>query len=336
MTNNEQTVAVKSVDSTITATGKISAQDQAILHFQTGGKLISLPFKEGDKVVQGQTIAQLDTYILQRQLTQALNTYRSTRDNFDQTKENQNKTITQNTQRGTLNAVGAGIAQYGTDTTTTNYLDNVAKHIVDENQSNLDNSVITVEITNYALQLATLSSPLTGIITHEDITVPYVNITPETSFTVADPTTKVFQANIPASDIDYMSEGMPASIVLDGTKNKIAGTIVKIYPSKVTLSSGEEIYKVDIQSDALKNNGKLDQSGTAFIMTNAQNVTLIPSWTVLSGKYVWIDNNGTPELRAITIGKTHGDTLEVTSGLSKQERVITDPKSISTKQYLIL
>jgi len=332
---NSQTAAVKSVDSTIAAEGVVTAQDEADLHFQTAGKLVFLPLKEGDQVSQGQTVAQLDTYDLQQQLTAALNNYRSTRDQFDQAQINQQTNLTQNVQRGQDNFYGAGLAG-GADPTTTNYLNDFAKRIVDQNQANLDNSVITVQIANYALQMATLTSPLTGIVTHEDVTVSGQNVTPATIFTVADPTTKVFRANVPATYIDYINEGMNASVILDGIQNKINGTIVKIYPSKVTLADGQQVYQVDIQSDDIKSQGKLDQGGTAIIMTNAQNVMLIPAWTVLSGRHVWVDENGTPKLRSITVGAIHGSDIEVTGGLSKNDKVITDPKAIPAKEYPVL
>lgn len=334
---DSQSAQVKSVDSTITADGVITAQNEATLHFQTGGKLVSVPLKEGDKVYQGQTVAQLDTYDLQRQLTEALNTYKSTRNTFDQTQQNQGKNITQVNQAGQLNFYGAGLPKYGTDTTTTNYLDQVAARIVDSTQASLDTSVANVEIANYAIQMATLTSPLTGIVTHEDVNVAGQNVTPATSFVVADPTTNIFRANIPASDIDYITEGMNASIMLDGSNNKISGTIVKVYPSKVTLlPTGEEVYQVDIQSDQITASSKLDQGGTAIIMTNAENLTLVPAWTVLSGKYVWVENKGKVVLRTVTTGKVHGSQMEITGGLDSDDRVITDPKMIPSKDYPIL
>lgn len=334
--NSAQSAAVKKVDSQIVVDGTVTAQDQATLHFQTGGKLVSLPLKEGDRVSEGQTIAQLDTYTLQRQLTQALNSYRSTRDTFDQAQQNQGKNITQINQGGQLNFYGHVTSNYGTDQGDTNYLNQVAQRIVDENQANLDNSVISVEISNYALQMASLTSPLTGVVTHEDVSIAGQNVTPLTSFVVADPSSKMFRANIPATDIDFVTEGMNASIILDGMPNRINGTVVKIYPSKVTLADGEQVYQVDIQSDQITSKAKLDQGGTAIIMTNAQNVTLIPAWTVLAGKYVWVTNNGKPILRTIIVGKTHGDQIEVTRGLMDTDRVITDPKLIPSNDYQLL
>lgn len=321
------TTSVQFVDSTITVGGAVVAQSQAKLNFQTSGKLIYLPFKEGDAVSMGQTIAQLDSYQLQRQLTAALNTYRSTRDTFDQTQ--------QNAQDNVMNPqMASTYAKVNIDNSTA--INDAIKRIVDQNQATLDNSVINVELASYALQLSRLTSPLTGIITHEDVTVSGVNITPATTFTVADPDTMVFRANVPMGSIYYISEGSKVVLAVDGIQNKIQGVVTKIYPSKVTLASGQSVYQVDIESDELKKQGKLDEAGSAIISMNAHNVALVPAWTVLAGTYIWVDINGTPEVRKITVGKIHGNQIEVTNGLSLDDKIIIDPKFIAAHIYKML
>ncbi len=325
--------SVKFISSTITADGSVTAQDQATLHFQTSGKLVYLPLKEGDKVYQGETIASLDTYTLQKELTYYLNIYRSTRDTFDQQIANSQNNYLQAAQTypyNTFNAAGIS------GTTEQNAINDIVKRIIDENQANLDNSVINVELANYALQLARLTSPLNGIVTHEDVTVPNQNVTTTTSFTVADPSTMVFRADVPAEYIYYVSVGGKVLLSVDGLPKKVEGVITQIYPSKVTLASGEQVYQVDVVSDDLKKLAKLDMSGTAIINTNSQNVALVPAWTVLGGKYIWIDDNGKPSLKKVTVGKIHGQDIEIKNGLSQNDKIIIDPKVISALKYQML
>ncbi len=335
LANDSQTAAVKSVDSTIIASGSIVAQDQATLHFQTAGKLAYLPVKEGDKIVSGQEIAQLDPYPLQQQLAQAVNTYKSAQDSFAQTQENQQAGVVAAQQRTSLDTSVHGNTNYS-GTTEETVVQNAAQRFINQEQLSLNSSSLSVDIARYALQMATLTSPLNGIVTHEDVAMAGQNITPATAFTVADPATSVFRANIPVQNIDYIADGMNASVILDGEQNKINGTIVKIYPATVTLSNGEQVYQVDIQSNNIINKSKLGQNGTAIIMTNAKNVILIPAWTVLGGKYVWIDNKGKPELKTISVGQIHGSEIEVTGGLTKNDRIITDPKVIPAGKYPLL
>ena len=321
------TSSVQFVNSTITADGSVTAQSQATLNFQTSGKLVYLPYKEGDAVVAGQTIARLDTYQLRRQLTTALDNYRATRDSFDQTQQNSQDNILKSQQTPGFN---------NANTDSTSAVNEAIKRIVDQSQATLDNSVANVELANYALQLSALTSPLNGIITHESVTVPGVNITPSTAFTVADPDSMVFRANVSPENIYYISEGNPVSLAIDGVVNKLSGTITKIYPSKVILSNGQSVYQVDITSPDLKKFAKLEVTGTAIISTNSENVALVPAWTVLSGKYIWVNNNGTPSLKTVTTGKIHGNEIEVTSGLTSSDKIIINPKYIPSLKYQLL
>lgn len=321
------TTSVQFVNSVITADGIVTAQNKATLNFQTSGKLVYLPLKEGDKVYSGQTIARLDSYALQHQLAAALNTYKSTRDTFDQTQQNSQDNVLKTQVAPDLT---------GVNTDSTDAVNTAIQRIADQSQSTLNNSVINVELANYALQLSTLTSPLSGIITHEDVVVPGINITPAASFIVADPDSMVFRANIPTQNIYYITEGSSVSIAVDGIPDKLQGTVIKIYPSRVTLPSGEAVYQVDIESDQLKKLAKLDETGTAIISTNSENVALVPAWTVLAGKYIWVNDTGTPELREITAGKIHGNEIEILSGLTPADKIITDPKFIPSLKYQLL
>jgi multidrug efflux pump subunit AcrA (membrane-fusion protein) len=328
-----EALKVKIVASIIQADGAVTSQNQAILHFQTGGKLFYLPFKEGDQVYQGQTIASLDTYILQKQLTAALNIYRSTRDTFDQTQQNAQTGVLRGQQKYALevtNKIGIG------GQTEEDIINDIAKRILDQNQANLDNSVIQVELSNYALSLASIISPINGIITHMDVTTPFVNVTPATSFVVADPSTLIFRANVLENDIDFISVGNNATIKL-GSGESISGTVSKIYSDKITSSNGLKVYAVDIESINVSQFNVMGQSGVALIQSNSQkNVKLVPTWTVLDHDSVWVLSNSKPVLRNVTIGKTHGDVMEIISGLKTEDRIITNPESIAAGKYKIL
>ncbi len=330
-------VAIKNVSSQIVANGAVTAQTQATLHFQTGGKLVSVPFQQGDKVSAGQTIAQLDTYQLQQQLQQALNNYKSTRDQFDQAQQNADKGVTQRTTAGQDNFYGGGIATYNTDNSATNYLNDVAKRIVDENQSNLNNSVIQVQLANYALQMSTLTTPISGVITHEDVNVAGQNVTPATGFTVADLSSLIFRANVNETDIDFVAVGSPASIQITGLSYPLSGIVSKIYPNKQTLSNGQAVYQVDITVNNLPNLAKMDQTGVATITSSeSSDVMLVPTWTILGNQYVWVEESGQTVLKKVVIGKQHGSMTEILHGLNSNDQLIINPAQIASKKYQLL
>ncbi len=334
-TPKAQTANVKMVDGEILASGSLAAQNQVNLTFQTGGKIVYLPFKEGDYVYEGQTVAQLDTTALQEELQIALNNYEIAKNNTSQTLENQKAGVLE------------GQTRYSLDTTNkqgysavpeTDVIYDTVKNIVDNANMSENSAQINVSLANYALSLGTLVSPINGILLHEDVTTPGVNITPLTTFTVADPSSMVFSANVRQQDINYVNVGSLATIILDGENGqKFQGVVDKIYPGQTTDSNGESVYRVDIKINDLPNDVNFGQKGTILIKSNVnQNVVLIPSWVVLSDSYVWVLNNNKPVLRPIKIGSAFDGQTEVLTGLSDKDKIITDPHSLIIKLYSML
>ncbi len=326
------TIFVKNVKSEILADGQIASQNQAVLHFQTGGKLTYLPYKEGDSVSQGATIASLDSYALQQQMQLAANTYQTTKNSTDQALQNKSAGVLEGQSRYTLDTTNK---QGYSSITEATIVYNTVQHIVDNDLLAQNSAQINVDLANYAVSLASLSSPINGVITHEDVTVPNQNILPTTTFTVSDPNSLVFRANVNEEDADYVSVGAAAKIYLNGNKpQSYTGTVIMIHPQKLVLTTGQNVYQVDIQIPNLKKSVKFDQSGFAKIESNANSATmLVPKWTVLSNQYIWVENNGQKIMKSVTVGPEHGDEVEIVSGLSPDDRVIVSPKSVVENKY---
>jgi len=326
---------IKSADMKILADGTIRSQNETTLHFATGGKLIYLPVKEGDRVYKGQTIASLDPYVLQKQLTAALNNYRITRDSFDQLKDNDANNYLDAQQNNPYPYNYWNLAGVS-GTVKTNAVNDIIKRLIDQAQAGLDNSVIQVEIANYALSLSSIQAPFDGVVTHLDVNTPYVMVGTTTGFTIVDPDAYVFRANVSESNINDIAENSPAIIQLTGINDKkFEGLISKIYPDKVTLPTGENVYQVDIVSDQMAKVAKYRQDGNVLIKSKYNHqVVFIPSWLVLSKQYVWVKDQNRPRLKKVTPGETVGDMIEVI-GITDED-VIINPESIAAFHYIIL
>jgi RND family efflux transporter MFP subunit len=330
-----ETVDVNSISSQILATGSINAQTQAVLNFQMGGKLIYLPFKEGDAIAVGQTIAQLDSYALQKQLQIAANTYQVAKNATNQVNQNQAAGVLEGQQRTTLDQTNK---QGYSNIPEVNVITDTVKRLVDNAALSQNSAGLSVDLANYSLQLATLTSPISGIILREDISTSGVNISPVTTFVVADPTSMVFSANVRQQEIAFISVGNPVSVSLDALSEKtLLGIVDKIYPQKTTLTNGDQVYRVDVKINDLPTTVKFGQSGTVLIKSNFnQKIILVPAWTVLSDSFVWVLDNGKPVLRKIKTGDTVNGQTEVMNGLKDTDKIITNPKSIISKLYSII
>jgi len=330
-----ETVDVTPISQQILATGSIAAQNQAVLNFQMGGKLIYVPLKEGDTVYQGEIVAQLDTYTLQKQLQIAANNYQATKNNVNQSQENQSAGVIEGQQRTTLDQTNK---QGYSAVPETQVIHDTVQRIVDNAQLSQNSAQLNVDLASYALQLATLTSPINGIILHEDVSTAGVNVSPATTFIVADPGSMIFSANVRQQEIAFISIGNPAAVSLDVLNGQtLSGVVDKIYPQKMTLANGDQVYRVDIKVNNLPTSIKFGQSGTVLIKSNFnQKVILVPSWTVLSDSYIWVLDNKKMVLKKITTGDTIDGQTEIMSGLSDTDKVITNPQSIVSKLYSIL
>jgi RND family efflux transporter MFP subunit len=330
-----ETVDVNAISQQILATGSINAQTQAVLNFQMGGKLIYLPFKEGDTISVGQTIAQLDSYALQKQLQIAANTYQAAKNSANQVAENQNAGVLDGQQRTTLDQTNkTGYAAV----TEVDVISDTVKRLVDNATLSKNSAQLGVDLANYSVQLATLTSPINGIVLHEDVNTTGVNISPVTTFVIADPTSIVFSANVRQQEITFIKVGNSVSVSLDALNGKtLQGIVDKIYPQKSVLANGDQVYRVDIKINNLPSSVKFGQSGTVLIKSNFdQKVTLVPSWTVLSDSNIWVLENNKPVLKKITTGDTINGQTEVMSGLNDTDKVITNPESLIVKLYSII
>lgn len=329
-----QSASISKVSSQILAQGSVGAQTQAVLNFQIGGKLTYLPFKEGDQIFQGATIASLDTYTMQKQLQLAVNAYQQAKNAANQTSEMQQAGVLEGQQRVTLDTTSKN--GYSAITESSLIYDNV-KRLVDNANIAQNSAQLNVDIANYALQLANLTSPINGILLRQDATSVGTNISPQTTFIVADPDSMVFSANVRQQDINFISVGNSAKVLLDGSSNWASGIVDKIYPQKITTPSGEDVYRVDIKLNTYQDSLKFGKSGTALIKSNFnQTVMLVPSWTVLSNNYIWVISNGKSMLKKIKIGDRIGSKTEVTGGLSEQDKVIENSQSLLYKLYQLL
>lgn len=320
--NPTTTSSVKFVDSTISANGSVTAKNQARLTFQIPGKLVYLPFKEGDVVKQGDVVARLDTSSLYYTSVSAEEAYKTALAAKDSAVEARNQWMKINQDKEFTDIVRAERGQVDAAVRGATASAEAAKASMDAAQSALSN--------------ATLITPISGVLTHKDVNVTGVNIAPTTSFTVSDPDSIVFRANIPVNSIYYVSPGADATLVIDGYPERIEGKVSEVYPSKVSLGNGQFVYQVDIVSQNLSINAKFDQTGTAIINTNAENVALVPAWTVLNGNSIWVEVDGTPQLKEVETGKVHGSEIEIISGLSAEDKIIVDPKYIANLNYKLL
>ncbi len=301
------TVQKSTISSTVAASGKVIAKKEAKLHFQTAGRLAWVGVLEGDSVRKWQAIASLDKREVEKNLTKALRDYSKERNDFDEDLQVTYKDRT---------------------------LTDTIKRILEKNQWDLDKAVLDVELKDITLQYATLITPISGIVSQSDTPVAGVNVTTSDTFTIIDPASIVFEAEVDETDIGQISIGQQVTLTLDSYQDsEFIGAVSKIAFLAVTTSSGGTAFIVDI---ALPDNTNLrfkpGMNGDAKILLKEnKNVLTVPFDAVFNEEdksYVYVYELGKAVKKEVQKGIEGDAAIEINSGLSQGEKVIENASEV--------
>lgn len=134
------------------------------------------------------------------------------------------------------------------------------------------------------------------------------------------------QAMVPESAIAFVRRGMKIAVSVDPASGADpAGTVSEIVPA-ADASSHSFLVKIDLPPSKKLRAGMY---ATAEIPTGTKQATVAPrSAIVIRGSlpcaYV-LDANGIAQLRYVTLGPSHGDAVEVLSGISGNEKLVDNP-----------
>lgn len=303
-----ETVKTGNITKTVSVTGQITADNSVNLSFQTGGKLTYLAAQKDDFVTAYQTIATLDTRTVQKNLQDALLDYSKQRNTFEQTLDNNNAKSVTDAANGTV------------------------KRILQDNQFDLDKSVNSVELISYAQENSYLTTPISGILTREDVTTSGVNVTPATVFTVTDPSSLSFSMDVDEADIGQVQTGQTTDVSLDAfPDDSLHLTVDSVDFVSHATSTGGNAFSVKVK---LPENMayRVGMSGNAdIIVASKSDVLYVSSSSVTDDNYVYVKAGKLFEKRKVSLGLQNDTQAEVLSGLSEGNEVALDPSSIPPK-----
>lgn len=296
-TYTEYKVQQTSLADTLELSGKIEAESYANLRFPAGGLITYLGAKEGDVVKKYQTLASVDTRQTQKILEQKLNAYAIQRGTFDQTIDDNDNSIPDGD------------------------LGRELKRLLEKNQYQLENTVKDVEYQELSLRLSRLTSPIAGILVSSPFSVSGVNALATDVWTVVDPTSLQFVADLDEIDLKRVHEGQKVEISIDAYPDaNITSTIASIsYSPKETTSGTTYEVKMKLPQDKVSQL-RMGLNGTAkIILEEKNNVRTLPTQAVTykGGKVEVLVKSGqgyTP--KNIEVGVDTGSSLEIVNGLS--------------------
>jgi len=301
------TVKKTTVRSTLDLSGKVEAEEKATLQFQTSGRLSWIGVKEGDRVSKWQTLATLDQRELRKALDKKLKDFLLTREDFDQTKDDN---------RG----------QETSDKNT--YLTDEISRIVRASQYGLDKAVLDVELANLTLEVSALFSPIEGIVTHIDQKIANTNITPATArIEVVNPDTLYLEATVDQQDVVKLTPSLRAEIIFDAYPNQSYwGELYYISFAPSSTEEGSYEIKFSLPQSVLAKLRLGMAAEISLVTTEVEDVLAVPFLAITeeNGKSVVsvLGPQGELKKRSVTVGIESDELVEIKKGLALNEVVV--------------
>ncbi len=310
-----ETTSVKKGDiiQSLSASGEIEAERQVTLKFQASAQLAWVGVKEGDYVQKWQAIASLDVREVEKNLKKKLLAYTEERWDFEQSRED-------------YGVEGVPIESVGV-------LTEAERRILEKAQFDLESAVLDVEIQDLAKKLATLVTPIEGIVVNIETPIAGINITPATAeFIIADPREMKFVAKVDESDIGQVKIGQDIEIILDAyLEDVFKGIIQKISFSAVTTSGGGTAFEVEILlPENEKEKFKVGMNGDVeIIISSAEDTLTVPNETIIEKKgqksVKIIEGKDVIEVEVET-GIESETKTQILKGLAEGQTIITGEK----------
>lgn len=333
------TVEKKTLISSVSASGKAISTNILEINTKATGVVKKVYVKEGDTVYKGQKIAEL-TLDSAGELSylQALNSYQSAKNSLESANSSlyslQSSAFSAN-QKFINDAVARSLA---TDDPT--YIQQYADWKAAEAKYNQQAAVIAqakTNLSNASLSLSTLSPIITssysGKIENLSLTEG-LNITGQKRVaTVSLSGTPIVEVSLSEVDVNKVKIGQRAVVTFDSLTDKTFTGVVATLDRLGSTSSNVTTYVANIKLDSKSSEILPNMAGTAKITINSVVDSLvIPSSAIQTTNnmyYAKVLKEGREELVEVSLGIEGDDGVEVKSGLSEGQTVITGTTSVS-------
>lgn len=338
----------RSIAKTFKEEGKVVAANESPIYTPSGGKIISLPFEEGQKVKKGDLLVAFDSQELSFQLTQAKAQLKSMeseqkiqRIQYEQAQQDlQTKTLHFNRMEQ-LHQEGA-ISQNDYETAQNEL--NTAQNTLQQQSDTLqyytgqkEDLTAQINSTQYQVQQHQLSAPADGIIAELSAKEGMALEPGSRVMTLFQNDAYQIEVYVLTEDLTNLKPGMQLKLIQDNANNDIlfSGTIEKIAPSAVekqsTLGLIEQRIKVTVnpvipETLTLRPGYAID---VQFTTHQEENRLVVPKTTLFpykNGEALWVVRQGKAAIQPIQKGFENQQDVVIVEGLKAGDFVILNPQ----------
>ncbi len=288
-----KTVGRGNIAATLLTYTSLEAERHVDVVSRTQGLVEAILVEEGDRVEEGQPLAQLDTDALELTLQEREVNMNSLEANYNRSQELLEQEL-------------------------------LSSQEFEQTKFQFEAARTQYESAKLQLAYATVRSPFTGIVTERLIEVGNLVNANDVVFRTADLDPLLARIYVPEKDIAQVRPGQTVRIKVEGSDRTHAGSVARISPI-VDPQSGTVKVTVEIRD----RRGSLRPgmfTTVNLVIAIHDNVLQVEKKALVAeaeGSYAFLFQDGSAEKRLLEIGIAEGDYVEVLSGLSDGDSIIT-------------
>ena len=288
-----KTVGRGNIAATLLTYTSLEAERHVDVVSRTQGLVKSILVEEGDRVTEGQPLAQLDTDALELTLREREVNMNSLESNYKRSQELLDQEL-------------------------------LSSQEFEQTKFQYEAAATQYESAKLQLEYATVRSPFSGIVTERLVEVGNLVNANDVVFRTADLDPLLARIYVPEKDIAQVRPGQSVRITVEGSDQTHTGRVARISPI------------VDPQSGTVKVTVEIrDRNGTLrpgmfttvnLVVAIHEDVLQVEKKALVAeaeGSYAFLFQDGTAEKRLLEIGIAEGDYVEVVTGLSDGDSIIT-------------
>ena len=294
VTVNAFTVVPQTIDSVVTAAGALSSRNTSVLSSKLMGRVAYLSVQEGDQVHEGKLLMKIDSGEIAAQTVQAQAAYNNAKLHYDRIK-----------------------SLYDAKAST---------------QMEMDQATLGLETAEAGLKAAKamesytiITAPIAGQIVEKRINLGEMAMPGQPLLKIEDNRNLRLEVTVKEQDILNIRPGNPVTVQIDAMPGKeIKGRVSQVVQAS-DIRTHSFIVKIDIPAHTGLITGMY---GKANFSIGKHEAILVPKSAVvemsgITGVYI-VSPAGSALFQMVQLGDERGNSVEVTTGLKKGDRVISD------------
>jgi membrane fusion protein (multidrug efflux system) len=278
----------------VTRTGSLKSRREVKIFTQEEGRIAELPYYEGDKVSQGTLVARLDDKLLQAQLRRAQATLNKSKEDIKRLRNLYQRKL-------------------------------VSDEEVAQAETEYEVAKADKEVLQTRLGYTRIAAPISGIVTQRLTEPGNIAERYDHLLTIADPSSLITEVTISELLLPELKVGDAAKVRIDALgPAHYQGVITRIHPN---LDPVTRRGIIEVELKPVPAGARPGQLCRVTLDTHAGNRLAIPFRALrrdADSEYIFVvDADNKAQRVAVTSGLRIGEQVEIISGLSAGQRVVT-------------